>query len=344
MYDPHWFGFFNPGGQALLETRSGFLRGFRKDGHLTLHQLRIFRLIAKHRNITKASAELRISQPSVSQQAKLLEEEYGAKLYKKMGHGIQLTDAGRSFLRQIELILDQVDQLKRKFGGRVKGAWLTIGGSHSPSASFLPLLTSIFNEAHPQTQLTFRTANSDVLERLVIDGDVEIAVVTNRSKSPHLVYEPCREEELVFIAASDYPLAQHKNLSIAEIAVAPLVVFKKGRLRAFQVLLDRIQSQGLDWNVVMYCESSDALKAAVKAKMGLGITYKDLAQHEIARKELKIIQVPELSMRSESFIIYHRERPLSEDGKAFLRLLRGHCGNDLTKATRSPPIGDVFTD
>lgn len=274
-------------------------------------------------NVTKASAELHISQPSVSQQVKLLQEEYGAKLYKKIGRGIQLTDEGRLFLKEIEPILIQVDLLKTKFGTQpLKEGTLTIGGSHSPSASFLPLLASVFNEAHPETKLTFRTHNSDVLERMVVEGEVEIAVVTNCSNSPALIYEPCREEELVFIAAQDHPMAKRKVVSIAELAAAPLVVFKKGRLQAFAGVLTQIESQASTWKVVMYCESSEALKAAVRAKMGLGIIYKDLVQGEVARREFKIIQVPELLMRSESYIIYHREKALSENAKTFLTLLR----------------------
>src|SRR6266850_2599916 len=111
---------------------------------LTLHQLKIFSSIAKFLNITKASAELHISQPSVSQQVRLLQEEYGAKLYQKNGRGIKLTEEGRLFLKEIEPILAQVDLLKKKFGTHPQEGSLTMGGSHSPSASFLPLLASLF--------------------------------------------------------------------------------------------------------------------------------------------------------------------------------------------------------
>jgi DNA-binding transcriptional LysR family regulator len=295
---------------------------------LTLHQLKIFSSIAKFLNVTKASAELHISQPSVSQQVKLLQEEYGAKLYRKIGRGIQLTDEGRVFLKEIEPILIQVDLLKKKFGISLKQGSLTIGGSHSPSASFLPLLVSVFNEAHSDTRLVFRTHNSDVLERMVADSEVEIAVVTNRSDSPYLRYEPCREEELVFFASPEHALAKQKNLTLPELADAPLVVFKKGRLRAFEAVLRQIEKRGLTWNAVMYCESSDALKAAVRAKMGLGLIYRDLVQPEINRREFRMIAVPELKMHSESYIIYHKEKPLSENAKVFHSLLRQQIENN----------------
>jgi DNA-binding transcriptional LysR family regulator len=287
---------------------------------LTLHQLKIFSSIAKFLNVTKASVELHISQPSVSQQVKLLQEEYGERLYTKNGRGIKLTEEGRLFLKEIDPILRQVDHLKNKFGIQLKQGSLTIGGSHSPSASFLPLLASVFKESHPDTKLTFRTHNSDVMERMVLDSDVEIAVITNSTASPHLVYEPCRREELIFFASVEHPLAKRRSLSVAELANAPLVVFKKGRM-AFERILTQIESHGVTWNVAMYCESSEALKAAVKARMGLGIIYRDLVQPELNRREFKVIQVQGLMMHSESYIIYHKEKPLSVNAQAFLALL-----------------------
>lgn len=287
---------------------------------MTLHQLKIFSSIAKFLNVTKASVELHISQPSVSQQVKLLQEEYGERLYTKNGRGIKLTEEGRLFLKEIDPILRQVDHLKNKFGIQLKQGSLTIGGSHSPSASFLPLLASVFKESHPDTKLTFRTHNSDVMERMVLDSDVEIAVITNSTASPHLVYEPCRREELIFFASVEHPLAKRRSLSVAELANAPLVVFKKGRM-AFERILTQIESHGVTWNVAMYCESSEALKAAVKARMGLGIIYRDLVQPELNRREFKVIQVQGLMMHSESYIIYHKEKPLSVNAQAFLALL-----------------------
>ncbi len=289
---------------------------------MTLHQLRIFSSIAKCQNVTRASAELHISQPSVSQQVKLLQQEYGATFYKKTPRGIRLTDDGRLFLKEIEPILFQFDLLKKKCGGQAKEQSFAIGGSRSPSASFLPLLASRFKETHPDVKLTLRTDKSAVLEQMVLDSEVEIAVVTDPSVSPYLTYEPCREEELVFCVSIEHPLAKRKSLSLAELANTPLVVFKKGGQRSYKKILNAIESHGLHANVALYCESSDALKAAVKTGMGIGIIYRDLVQPETNRKELKAIPVEGLVMRSQSYVVYRKDQQLSDNAKIFLTLLR----------------------
>jgi len=80
---------------------------------MTLHQLKIWTTVAKRQSVTKAANELRIRQPSVTQQIKLLEREYGLNLYTVNGRGIELTPVGRLFLKYAKRTLSQVDNLER---------------------------------------------------------------------------------------------------------------------------------------------------------------------------------------------------------------------------------------
>lgn len=292
---------------------------------MTLHQLRIFSAVAKHLNISQAAMALHISQPSVSEQLKLLEEECRVKLYKSTGHGIELTTEGRLFLKEVRPILFQVEELKRKFflnRPDSKTGYLRVGGSYGPSAIFIPLVAAAFKGAHPEAQIALRTDNSLAMERLVQNSDVELAVTTASFGSPYLVYEPCRQEELVFIASTKHPIARRNPVTVAELAQVALVIFRRGRLGGIAGILNQVEERGFHPNIVMYCESPEALKTAVKTGMGVGTTYKDMVEHDVRRGELKVIDVPELNMRVDSFIIYHKEKPLSADAKDFLALLR----------------------
>ncbi len=87
---------------------------------MTLHQLKIWTTIARCLSITKAAEELRIKQPSVTQQIKRLEKEYGVKLYKVSGRGIELTPAGRLSLKYAKKILSRVDNLEKELRSRLK--------------------------------------------------------------------------------------------------------------------------------------------------------------------------------------------------------------------------------
>ncbi len=87
---------------------------------MTLHQLKIWTTIARRLSITKAAAELRIKQPSVSQQIKILDKEFGLKLYKVNRRGIEVTQAGRVVLKYAKRILSQVDSLEKELTSRFR--------------------------------------------------------------------------------------------------------------------------------------------------------------------------------------------------------------------------------
>ncbi len=87
---------------------------------MTLHQLKVWTTIAKRLSITKAAKELRIRQPSVTQQIRLLEKEFGLKLYNVTGRGIEVTQAGRVVLKYAKRILSQVDSLEKQLTTRFR--------------------------------------------------------------------------------------------------------------------------------------------------------------------------------------------------------------------------------
>ncbi len=119
---------------------------------MTLHQLKIFAAVARYVNISHASRELHLSEPSVCVQLKSLEEVCGIKLYRRIGRGIELTPQGRAFQADSGKILLQIEKLGEKFSFNLSSAKtgsLIVGGSHGPSVSALPSLLATFKESHP---------------------------------------------------------------------------------------------------------------------------------------------------------------------------------------------------
>ena len=293
---------------------------------MTLRQLRIFATVARHLNITRAAKELHISQPGVSLQLKHLEEECDVKFYQGEGRGIKLTREGLNILRYSQPILSQLDKLEARFNanrwGRKTNS-LAVGGSHGPSVSTLPLALAAFRKSHAKAKITFRTTSSNEIERLVLNSEVDIGLVTHPCRSPSIAMKPYRREKLVLFAPGNDRLAKRRGLTLSDIAEAPLVIRggigEKGRT---DEILKKIENRRLKFNIVMRCESPEAVKAAVKKKMGLGILYWDTVKAEVGRGDFKIIKSAGLPLEGTSFIIYHRKRPLSSDARDFLRLLQ----------------------
>jgi len=286
---------------------------------MNLHQLKLFEAVVRHLNITQASAALHISQPSVSQQLRLLEDEFGTRFFIRLNQGVQLTAEGEEFFKAIRPLLATVENLEQKFKRKAKAndtAPLVVGGSHNVSTSILPKLLMALKERHKSVQFVLETNESRIIETRLLNAELEIALITNSSHRSELVYEPYQEMELVAFCLPRNPLA-HKKLTLKELSECPLVL--KGGSRLEKALMNL----GYRMNVVLRCEESSTVRSAVRMGMGVGISYRNAIAGRIATGNLKVLNVPELKqMKIKSFGVYDKRRPLAPMAQEFLRILR----------------------
>jgi DNA-binding transcriptional LysR family regulator len=284
---------------------------------MTLHQLKIFQSVGTLLNITKASEILHISQPSVSQQLKLLEEEFGTKFFARLSQGVELTYEGKQFLDAVSPILTQAELVEKTFKRNPhRAVLLKIGGSHNLSFDVLPELLMTFKQSHPLVQFILETNGSSVIERRVLNSEVEIALITNPSYRSEIIYEPYEEMQVVAFCLPTNPVAG-KTLSLRELSQLPLVVKTGGRIE------HALRSHRQTVNISVRCEASAAVKAAVGLGMGIGVLYRDAVVSRVANGTLKLIDVPELKeMGVQSFLIYDKRKPLSPIAAEFLEMLR----------------------
>ena len=295
---------------------------------MTVHQLRIFEVVSRHLNITRAAAELRISQPSVYQQIKSLEESCGLRLYRKAGRGIELTPEGQKLRAEAGEILVKIESLERKFEARKKSpasGSLLVGGSHVPSKSVLLEHLAAFKQSYPLVQITLQTQSSRSIERAVINSALEIAIITHPSHSPRLHYLPFGQERVILFVSAEHPLAGKKHLSLAEIAAVPLIIHRGIRRGTGQNTLDilkRIEELGRPPNILMECNSGEAVKTAVMRGAAVGILMQSHLANEVRKRDVKVLEIRGLKeMSVSSCIIYQKGKTLSDNARAFLDIL-----------------------
>ncbi|HEX4333590.1 MAG TPA: LysR family transcriptional regulator [Usitatibacter sp.] len=287
---------------------------------MTLHQLRILAAVARHCSITKAAEELSMSQPAASHQLKLLEEEFETSFYVSSNLGVQLTREGEAFLRKTAPILAQVEDVEQSFKSthRRKAERLIVGGNHTLSVTVLPESLMAFRQTHPWVTCQLETSDSATMERRILNGEVEIAVITHPSYSHQMTLEPFRRHEMIaFVPATS---ALHaRNVAVMDIAQLPLVVRSGG------TTVKELLRRGFKLNIAAQCEASEAVKAAVKGGLGVGLLNRDSIERELANGDLKEISVPSLrEMVVQSFIIYDKRKPLSDVACDFRELLLGN--------------------
>lgn len=286
---------------------------------MTLYQLKIFEAVVKHLNITQASLELHASQPAVSHQLKLLEEHYGTAFLVRHSYGVKLTDKGHAFLEAIRPVLAQLDDIDRRFKGnhnKNPPQSLAIGGSRTISMTVLPKLLKAFKEKYPSVEITLAANDSSVIEKHLLNSELDLAVIMNPSHTEGLIYEPFDHTEVVAVCLPSNPVAG-KTLTLEELAEYPLLVRSPSRLETV------LTSERYRMNFAVRCDASHPVKAAVRAGLGIGITYQNAIATSLAKRSLKLINVPELKeMAMKSMIAYDGRKPLSSVAQVFLTLLR----------------------
>lgn len=300
---------------------------------MTLNQFTLFAAVAKHLNVRKASEELRVSQPSISQQLKQLENHYGTKLYRRLSKGVEITEQGQAFLRNITPILEQVAHLEKGLepARRTMREVLSVGGTFSASALLLPRLLARFQHLHPTTDLEFQTSSSEKLERMVARATMQLAVTDRKPPSHDLARERLRREKVLAFVPPNHPLARRNTVKLAEVLAEPLIIRGgKGISGTTENALKKLRDQGWVVRVGMRCDGPGAIKAAVRQEMGVGIAFADSIKIEIDSGEFTPLKVDGLDLKAESYIIYAKNRPLSSLAQEFRELLRE------TRASQEP--------
>jgi DNA-binding transcriptional LysR family regulator len=288
---------------------------------LNLNRIELFINVAKHHNLGKTARERHVSASSVCQRLKSLEDDFGVKLYKKNKEGIRLTGAGESLLTTGSEVLNQLENLRKTLNrdSEIAAQSLTIGGTYNPSAKYLPSAIAAFQKIHPDVKVTFLTADRASIEKLVRESEVEVAIIQSRSKSSDFHTEHFAADTLTFFAHPMHPLAKKKRLFLQDLSQTPLIV----REGATEKMLKQLTHSGITVNVALRCVTPDAVKAAVRKKMGLGILFYNMIEEDIKGKKLKTLKFPGLQkLEGNSYIVYTKHKPLSHAANDFLALLR----------------------
>lgn len=265
---------------------------------------------------------MHLSQPCISTQVKLLETEFGVQLYRRTGKGVKLTDEGLVFLKTIQPIVRQADDLKNIFAikSNPETVILQVAATQSTGVSLLPEALKDFKKIHPNVNLSLRTAQSRAVEQLVLNEEVEIGIVTDPSYNRKLITQPLSWVEVVAVVAPAHPLAKKGELSHKELSKAPCLVRMGG------IILKELKKTGVKLNIAMQSESSEPLKAAVQSGLGIGFFYRSTVQAGLRSGQFKAIRISGLEQIAvRSVLIYHAEKPLSPRARDFINLLGRHA-------------------
>ncbi|MEW6289019.1 MAG: selenium metabolism-associated LysR family transcriptional regulator [Thermodesulfobacteriota bacterium] len=289
---------------------------------MDIHQLRIFASVYRNRSFSKASEQLFISQPTISEHIKNLEKSLGCTLFDRLGRKIEPTgEADLIFPKALQLIedLERINDLVLKSSQRVKGK-LYIGASTIPGNYMLPVLAANFRNQYPEVSFEIVIADTRKITDMLVSHEFFLGIVGASMEPKILNYEPFLDDELVFAGTPKY-MADMSNKPL-KIHQVPFLLREEGSgtRKTMEDFLQKMQINLKKMNVVAVLGSTDAIKHAIKAGLGTSILSRRAIAEELANGSLLEIKLGE-EMKRSFYLATHKKRTLPAQYKAFYDFL-----------------------
>lgn len=292
---------------------------------MDLRQLEIFVKVAQLGSFSKAAEALFLTQPTVSERIRGLEEELGARLLDRLGRGAAPTKAGQLLLGYAQRILElhrEARQALDQFQGRMSGE-LVVGASTIPGEYVLPALIGRFKDKYPDIAVSLLIGDTQRVLDWVLEGRVEAGVAGAMIAHRSLEYRELMPDELVVVVSAGHPWHAKKVATLEEIRAEPMIVRERGS--GSRYALERALAEvGLDlsaFRVVGEMGSTQAIKQAVKAGVGMSLISKRAVAEECHHGILHCVKVKDLRFRRAFYLVVSSVRTRSPLAEAFLAFL-----------------------
>lgn len=253
-------------------------------------RLQVFHTVAGVLNFTRAAEILHMTQPAVTHQIRQLEADFNTRLFDRVNNKISLTPAGEQVLeystRILSLYDDMHESVKQLTGDR--SGLLTLGASTTIAEYLLPELLGGFRREFPDVHVRLRVANTDAVVALVADSSIDLGIVEGEVQKQHLVVEDCQQDELVVVVPNGHALASQPSVSAHDLLNYPFVQREDGS-GTRSVIARYLIDHGLSEDQLQQpfeLGSTEAIKGAVQAGMGVSIVSKATVKKEIELGQL----------------------------------------------------------
>lgn len=302
---------------------------------MTLRQLRYIAAVAQYGlNVSATAEHLFTSQPGVSKQIRLLEDELGVEIFERTGRQLtRVTPAGEAIIELANRILhnaENIEQVAHEFRDPQAGS-LSIATTHTQARYALPPVIARFTAAYPRVALHMNQGTPTQIAEMAAAGGVDFAIATEAMEHfEDLVMMPCYHWDRAIVVRGDHRLAQKETLTLADVAAEPLITYVfgfTGRSR-----LDRaFNAAGLTPNVILTATDADVIKTYVRLGLGIGIMA-NMAYEPEVDSDLVKLDASHLVESSTTRIGFRRNTRLRGYMYAFIETFAPHLTRDVVDA------------
>ncbi|MBD2783568.1 LysR family transcriptional regulator [Xenorhabdus sp. DI] len=281
---------------------------------ITLRQLEIFAEVLKSGSTTQASQQLALSQSAVSASLTDLEGQLGVQLFDRVGKRLVTNEHGRLLYPKALALLEQAGEVEQLF--KLELGALRLAASSTIGNYMLPEMLARYRQDYPETPLELNISNTGDVIKAVAEFRVDLGLIEGLCHDPELITQPWMKDELIIFSSPESPLLQHA-LGIEDLIKAPWILREKGS-GTREVLDHLLFSQMPRFNIAMELGNSEAIKHAVQYGMGISCLSRRVVQEQLKNGTLSELVIPGLSLNRTLYLIYHRQKHMSNALKKLL--------------------------
>ena len=290
---------------------------------MELYSLKVFLTVATEKSFSRAGEKLLRTQPAISLAIQRLESELQEKLIDRSGKELLLTDAGKivlEYARRFENIerdlADSLKELRDHSAGR-----LSVGANESTALYLLKHIEN-YRRLYPKVKVEVRRSLSSKLPAQLIDGDLELGLISFDPEDERLVSRIIYTDHLAFVVSPQHRFSGREEVSIAELGMETFVAHNVvSPYRA--LVIKAFQNHKVPLNMDVEMPTLETIRRMVQRNEGVAFLPRMCVEQEIEQGQLCEVQVPELRMERPIRLVYPARRALSHAARAFLEVVHG---------------------
>jgi DNA-binding transcriptional LysR family regulator len=292
---------------------------------MDLHRLEVFCKVVELKSFTKAADAVFLSQPTVSEHIRSLEETLDERLVDRLGREMLPTQAGQILYKHAKKILrlkHEAVQAIKSYSGKLSGH-LYMGASTIPGTYLLPPIIGAFKKEYPAIQMTLFIGNSRKVADGVLNNDTEFGIVGAKWSDPALEWHKIFADELVLTVYPEHPFAKMASIKPAHLINEPIIIRERDS-GTRKVMTEMLQKK-LDLtklSIVAEMGSTEAVRQSIKSEIGIAILSRQAVAEDIEGGSLIAVPLKGVRLSRPFFLISRKNRQLSPLSTTFIHNLQ----------------------
>lgn len=289
---------------------------------MTFRHLKIFvSLYENNFNTTKTAASMHMTQPAVSLAVKELEQYYGVALFDRIGNRLKITPAGLRFYEYSSHIIALFDEMDNSMKNWDLAGTIRVGSSITIGSQFLPAYVNSFQSRYPGTRVKAQIAPSKQLEQMILNNELDFALIEGSSHDPSFICEEYMEDHLTVICPANGQFQPGQEISIHEFCQQSFLLREHGS-GTRETFENTIAAAGFSIEPIWEAVSTTALVNAVISGIGISILPHRMIADAIQQGQVIAVTVKGLEFKRKFNIIYHQKKFLTAAARSFIELCR----------------------